>query len=49
MNFLVATALLFVSQEDAFWFLVAVTERYFDPSYFSDSFSGALADQFGTA
>ncbi|KAI6243751.1 hypothetical protein M3Y99_00038800 [Aphelenchoides fujianensis] len=45
MNFLAATALLFVSPEDAFWFLVAITERYFDPSYFDENLTGAQADQ----
>lgn len=45
MNFLAATTLLFVSPEDAFWFLVAITEKYFDPSYFDSSLTGAQADQ----
>ncbi|KAL3088285.1 hypothetical protein niasHT_023845 [Heterodera trifolii] len=45
MNFLVATALLFMGPEDAFWFLVAVTERYFDSSYFDQTLTGAQADQ----
>lgn len=57
MNFLAATALLFVSPEDTFWFLgthpwftlnfvlVAITERYFDCSYFDQNLTGAQADQ----
>lgn len=45
MNFLVGTALLFMSPEDAFWFLVALTERYFDSSYFDQNLTGAQADQ----
>uniref|UniRef100_A0AC34RBJ5 Rab-GAP TBC domain-containing protein n=1 Tax=Panagrolaimus sp. JU765 TaxID=591449 RepID=A0AC34RBJ5_9BILA len=45
MNFITATALLFVSPEDAFWFLVAITERFFDKSYFDQSLTGAQADQ----
>uniref|UniRef100_A0A7E4V228 PH domain-containing protein n=1 Tax=Panagrellus redivivus TaxID=6233 RepID=A0A7E4V228_PANRE len=45
MNFIAATVLLFVSPEDAFWFLVAITERYFDRSYFDESLTGAQADQ----
>lgn len=45
MNFLAATALLFVSPEDAFWFLIAVTERYFDKSYFDQNLTGAQAEQ----
>uniref|UniRef100_A0A914LPL2 TBC1 domain family member 2B n=1 Tax=Meloidogyne incognita TaxID=6306 RepID=A0A914LPL2_MELIC len=45
MNFLVATALLFMSPEDAFWFIVAITERYFDSSYFDQTLTGAQADQ----
>lgn len=34
-----------MSPEDAFWFLIAVTERYFDRSYFDQNLSGAQADQ----
>jgi hypothetical protein len=45
MNFLAATTLLFVSPEDAFWFLIAVTERFFDKSYFDQNLTGAQADQ----
>ncbi|CAI5454441.1 unnamed protein product [Caenorhabditis angaria] len=45
MNFLAATALLFVGPEDAFWFLIAVTERYFDKTYFDSNLTGAQADQ----
>ncbi|KAI6226948.1 Rab-GAP TBC domain-containing protein [Aphelenchoides besseyi] len=45
MNFLAATALLFVSPEDTFWFLVGLTERYFDPSYYDENLTGAQADQ----
>ncbi|CAJ0583589.1 unnamed protein product, partial [Mesorhabditis spiculigera] len=45
MNFLAATALLFVGPEDAFWFLIALTEKFFDKSYFDDSLAGAQSDQ----
>lgn len=45
MNFLAATALLFVGPEDAFWFLIALTEKFFDKSYFDESLAGAQADQ----
>uniref|UniRef100_A0AC34GDN1 Rab-GAP TBC domain-containing protein n=1 Tax=Panagrolaimus sp. ES5 TaxID=591445 RepID=A0AC34GDN1_9BILA len=45
MNFIAATALLFVSPEDGFWFLVAITEKLFDASYFDQSLTGAQADQ----
>ncbi|CAB3400834.1 unnamed protein product [Caenorhabditis bovis] len=45
MNFLAATALLFVGPEDAFWFLIAITERYFDKTYFDSNLTGAQADQ----
>uniref|UniRef100_A0A1I7YZK2 Rab-GAP TBC domain-containing protein n=1 Tax=Steinernema glaseri TaxID=37863 RepID=A0A1I7YZK2_9BILA len=45
MNFIAATCLLFVGPEDTFWFLIAVTERYFDRSYFDQSLTGAQADQ----
>ncbi|VDO65370.1 unnamed protein product [Heligmosomoides polygyrus] len=45
MNFLASIALLFVGPEDAFWFLVAMTENYHDKSYFDDNLAGAQADQ----
>ncbi|KAK0045134.1 TBC1 domain family member 2B, partial [Biomphalaria pfeifferi] len=45
MNFLVAMALLFMDAQDAFWTLVAVTERYHSPSYFDHNLLGAQADQ----
>ncbi|CAD6187264.1 unnamed protein product [Caenorhabditis auriculariae] len=45
MNFLTATALLFVGPEDAFWFLIAITEKYFDKTYFDSNLTGAQADQ----
>ncbi|XP_059152821.1 uncharacterized protein LOC131938708, partial [Physella acuta] len=45
MNFLVAMALLFMDPQDAFWTLVAVTERYHSPSYFDHNLLGAQADQ----
>uniref|UniRef100_A0A915AWG0 TBC1 domain family member 2B n=1 Tax=Parascaris univalens TaxID=6257 RepID=A0A915AWG0_PARUN len=45
MNFLASTAMLFVGAEDTFWFLVAVTEKYFNASYFDQSLTGAQADQ----
>uniref|UniRef100_A0A915MN35 Rab-GAP TBC domain-containing protein n=1 Tax=Meloidogyne javanica TaxID=6303 RepID=A0A915MN35_MELJA len=34
-----------MSPEDAFWFIVAITERYFDSSYFDQTLTGAQADQ----
>ncbi|GAB6021897.1 hypothetical protein CHUAL_006062 [Chamberlinius hualienensis] len=45
MNFIVGMALLFMKAEDAFWFLVAITERYFPPYYFDQNLMGAQADQ----
>ncbi|GFN92905.1 TBC1 domain family member 2b-like [Plakobranchus ocellatus] len=45
MNFLVAMALLFMDAQDAFWTLVAVTERYHSPAYFDHNLLGAQADQ----
>ncbi|KAG0421823.1 hypothetical protein HPB47_002306 [Ixodes persulcatus] len=45
MNFLVGMCLLFMEPEDAFWCLVAITERYFTPNYFDHSLVGAQADQ----
>uniref|UniRef100_A0A915L645 Rab-GAP TBC domain-containing protein n=1 Tax=Romanomermis culicivorax TaxID=13658 RepID=A0A915L645_ROMCU len=45
MNFLVAVALLFLNAEDTFWFLIAVTERYFSSNYFDQNLIGVQADQ----
>ncbi|VDM37432.1 unnamed protein product [Toxocara canis] len=45
MNFIASTAMLFVGAEDTFWFLVAITEKYFNSSYFDQSLTGAQADQ----
>ncbi|VDK30030.1 unnamed protein product [Anisakis simplex] len=45
MNFIASTAMLFVGAEDTFWLLVAVTEKYFNSSYFDQSLTGAQADQ----
>ncbi|VDN93968.1 unnamed protein product [Brugia pahangi] len=45
MNFIAGTAMLFLGVEDTFWFLVAVTEKYFDKSYFDYALTGAQADQ----
>uniref|UniRef100_A0A1I8H8F2 Rab-GAP TBC domain-containing protein n=1 Tax=Macrostomum lignano TaxID=282301 RepID=A0A1I8H8F2_9PLAT len=45
MNFIAGMGLLFLSKEDAFWLLVAVTECYFHPLYFTGSLLGAQADQ----
>lgn len=45
MNFIAGTAMLLVGSEDTFWFLVAITEKYFDKSYFDHSLTGAQADQ----
>ncbi|KAF8790503.1 TBC1 domain family member 2A like protein [Argiope bruennichi] len=45
MNFLVGMCLLFLEPEDAFWCLVAVTERYFTANYFDQNLIGAQADQ----
>ena len=45
MNFIVAIGLLFLEPEDAFWLLVAVTEKYFANHYFDCGLIGAQADQ----
>ncbi|ESO96014.1 hypothetical protein LOTGIDRAFT_116180, partial [Lottia gigantea] len=45
MNFIVGMALLFMDAHDAFWTLVAVTERYFTSNYFDHNLVGAQADQ----
>ncbi|XP_077986905.1 uncharacterized protein LOC144441221 [Glandiceps talaboti] len=45
MNFLVATCLLFMEAELAFWCLVAIVEKYFPDNYFDRNLVGAQADQ----
>ncbi|PAA93776.1 hypothetical protein BOX15_Mlig002084g3 [Macrostomum lignano] len=45
MNFLAGMGLLFLSKEDTFWLLVAITEAYFHPLYFTSNLIGAQADQ----
>ncbi|VDK36717.1 unnamed protein product [Gongylonema pulchrum] len=45
MNFIAGTAMLLVGPEDTFWFLVAITEKYFNKSYFDHALTGAQADQ----
>nr|CAB3266838.1 TBC1 domain family member 2B-like [Phallusia mammillata] len=45
-NFLAGGCLLFLEEEDAFWFLVAVTEHLFPPHYYHNGLSGLLADQY---
>ncbi|XP_035685235.1 uncharacterized protein LOC118421840 [Branchiostoma floridae] len=45
LNFMVGMSLLFLEEEDAFWFLVAVTEKYFSINYFDKNLVGAQADQ----
>ncbi|KAI8518093.1 hypothetical protein Bbelb_041100 [Branchiostoma belcheri] len=45
LNFMVGMSLLFLEEEDAFWLLVAVTEKYFSNNYFDKNLVGAQADQ----
>ncbi|XP_067136521.1 TBC1 domain family member 2A-like isoform X1 [Centruroides vittatus] len=45
MNFLVGMCLLIFEPEDAFWCLVAITEKFFPATYFDQSLIGAQADQ----
>ncbi|XP_064616291.1 uncharacterized protein LOC135480392 [Liolophura sinensis] len=45
LNFIVAMSLLIMEPPDAFWTLVAVTEKYFSPNYFNHNLIGAQADQ----
>lgn len=45
MNLLAGNVLLFLVPEDAFWFLVAITESYFQPHYFDAGLTGSQADQ----
>uniref|UniRef100_A0A0N4ZSN6 PH domain-containing protein n=1 Tax=Parastrongyloides trichosuri TaxID=131310 RepID=A0A0N4ZSN6_PARTI len=43
LNFISSVALLFLSAEDSFWFLVAITEKYFPPSYYDENLTSAQA------
>ncbi|CAD5123603.1 DgyrCDS11933 [Dimorphilus gyrociliatus] len=45
MNFIAATALLLLDPHDAFWTLVAITEKCFSEDYFDSSLTGAQVDQ----
>ncbi|RMZ95176.1 TBC1 domain family member 2B-like, partial [Brachionus plicatilis] len=45
MNFIVGIALLFLDPEDAFWCLVAITEKFFLAHYFDCGLVGAQSDQ----
>ncbi|XP_019929607.3 uncharacterized protein [Magallana gigas] len=45
MNFIVGLALIFMDAQDAFWTLVAVTEKYFPCHYFDQNLIGAQSDQ----
>jgi TBC1 domain family member 8/9 len=44
MNFLAAIFLLFMSEEEAFFLLAAVIERFL-PQYYTPGFCGSLCDQ----
>ncbi|XP_065068724.1 uncharacterized protein LOC135694021 isoform X2 [Rhopilema esculentum] len=45
MNFMVAMGLLNLSEEDAFWLLVAITEVYFNKKHYNHYLTGSQADQ----
>lgn len=45
MNFIVGIALLFLEPEDAFWCLVAISEKFFLAHYFDSGLVGAQTDQ----
>lgn len=45
LNRLAAIALLFLSEEDAFWCLVAIVERLMPVSYYQHSLADAHVDQ----
>jgi len=44
-NFLAGGALLYLQEEDAFWFLVSVVKLIFPPEYFLNDLAGLRADQ----
>jgi len=44
-NFLAGGALLFLDEEDAFWFLTSIVEVVFPPEYFLNDLAGLQADQ----
>jgi Ca2+-binding EF-hand superfamily protein len=43
LNFIVGTMMLYVSEEDAFWLLVALSELLF-PQFYNESLSGAVVE-----
>ena len=45
MGMIVATLLLIMEEEDAFWMMVAIMEDYSPPTYYSPSLIGVQADQ----
>ena len=45
LNRLVAIALLFLSELDAFWCLVAIIEHILPPEYFTNTLAAAQVDQ----
>uniref|UniRef100_A0A914Y8S2 Rab-GAP TBC domain-containing protein n=1 Tax=Panagrolaimus superbus TaxID=310955 RepID=A0A914Y8S2_9BILA len=45
MNRIVAVALLYLKEDDAFWFLVAVVEYLQPPEYYTPTLKGAVIDQ----
>ena len=47
LNRLVAIALLFLSELDAFWCLVAIVEHILPPEYFTKTLAAAQVDQVG--
>ena len=47
MGMIVATFLLLMDEEDAFWMMVAVVEDLLPASYYSPSLIGVQADQVG--
>jgi len=48
LNRLAAIALLFLSEEDAFWCLVAIVDHILPAEYFSTTLMAAQADQVNT-
>eukprot|EP01103_Thecamoeba_quadrilineata_P019763 TRINITY_DN815_c0_g1_i2.p1 TRINITY_DN815_c0_g1~~TRINITY_DN815_c0_g1_i2.p1 ORF type:complete len:193 (+),score=25.90 TRINITY_DN815_c0_g1_i2:555-1133(+) len=46
MNFIAATLLLFMSEEESFWMLSTIIEDILPPDYYTDNMIGSQADQF---
>jgi hypothetical protein len=45
LNFITATMLLFLSEEESFWLLLTVVDKLLPPDYYSKTMIGVYTDQ----